>query len=60
MDALLKAGKEYVCIMHLHAEIPISKMETFIKNHEKQFNTFAIEYIKKIKQYKKFISNKYS
>ena len=42
------------------AEIPISKMETFIKNHEKQFNTFAIEYIKKIKQYKKFISNKYS
>ena len=26
MDALLKAGKEYVCIMHLHSEIPISKI----------------------------------
>jgi len=39
-------------------EIPISKMENFIKDHEKQFNIFALEYIKKIKQYKKFISNK--
>ena len=39
-------------------EIPLSKMETFIENHKEQFNTLAIEYIKKIIQYKKFISNK--
>ncbi len=26
MEALLKAGKEYVCIMHLHTQIPISKI----------------------------------
>src|SRR3990167_2789369 len=23
MDALLKAGKEYVCIMHIHTKIPV-------------------------------------
>lgn len=26
MDALLKAGKEYVCIMHIHSQMPQSKI----------------------------------
>lgn len=31
MDCLLKGGKEYICIMHIHSEIPISKVHSSSK-----------------------------
>lgn len=31
MEALLKAGKEYICLMHIHTKIPISKIHSSSK-----------------------------
>src|ERR1041385_2762632 len=32
VQALLPAGKEYVCIMHLHNEVPLEKLTAAIKD----------------------------
>ncbi len=32
MECLLKGGKEYICIMHIHSEIPVSKIHKSSKN----------------------------
>jgi len=31
VDSLLKAGKEYVCIMHLHKEVPVKEIKKVMK-----------------------------